>query len=156
MKIHTSNKEKVKTILDNTTIQGSFWDYTLKYELDNSYLKFDDLIDDDYFNMPEFKWSDWLHEKYVFDVQLNTEDVINGIVIKIRDNGIGIAKDFHVKIFDKLFRIPTGDRHDVKGFGLGLSYVKSIVEKHNGTIKVESQLEKGSTFIIQLEAAKEN
>ena len=74
MKIHTSNKEKVKTILDNTTIQGSFWDYTLKYELDNSYLKFDDLIDDDYFNMPEFKWSDWLHEKYVFDVQLNTED----------------------------------------------------------------------------------
>ena len=74
MKIHTSNKEKVKEILDNTKIQGPFWDYTLKYELDDSYLKFDDLIDDDYFNMPEFKWSDWLHEKYVFDVQLNTED----------------------------------------------------------------------------------
>ena len=74
MKIHTSNKEKVKEILDNTKIQGPFWDYTLKYELDDSYLKFDDLIDDDYFNMPEFKWSDWLYEKYVFDVQLNTED----------------------------------------------------------------------------------
>ena len=74
MKIHTSNKEKVKEILDNTKIQGPFWDYTLKYELDDSYLKFNDLIDDDYFNMPEFKWSDWLYEKYVFDVQLNTED----------------------------------------------------------------------------------
>lgn len=74
MKIHTSNKEKVKEILDNTKIQGPFWDYTLKYELDDSYLKFDDLVDDDYFNMPEFKWSDWLYEKYVFDVQLNTED----------------------------------------------------------------------------------
>ena len=89
------------------------------------------------------------------NIQINTEDVINGIVIKIKDNGIGIAKDFHLKIFDKLFRIPTGDRHDVKGFGLGLSYVKSIIEKHNGTIKVESQLGKGSTFIIRLEAAKE-
>ena len=88
-------------------------------------------------------------------IQINTEDVINGIVIKIKDNGIGIAKDFHVKVFDKLFRIPTGDRHDVKGFGLGLSYVKSIIEKHNGTIKVESQIGNGSTFIIQLEAAKE-
>lgn len=74
MKVHTSNKEKVKEILDNTKIQGPFWDYTLKYELDESYLKFDDLVDDDYFNMPEFKWSDWLYEKYVFDVQLNTED----------------------------------------------------------------------------------
>lgn len=89
-------------------------------------------------------------------ITISSEDVINGIVVKIKDNGIGIAKEHQLKIFDKLYRIPTGDRHDVKGFGLGLSYVKSIVEKHNGTIKVESQLGKGSTFTIQLESAKEN
>ena len=89
-------------------------------------------------------------------ITISSEDVINGIVVKIKDNGIGIAKEHQLKIFDKLYRIPTGDRHDVKGFGLGLSYVKSIVEKHNGTIKVESQLVKGSTFTIQLESAKEN
>ena len=88
-------------------------------------------------------------------IKISTEDVINGIVIKIKDNGIGISKDHQDKIFDKLYRVPTGDRHDVKGFGLGLSYVKSIIEKHNGKIKVESQLLSGSTFIIQLEAAKE-
>ena len=88
-------------------------------------------------------------------IKISSEDVINGIVIKIKDNGIGISKDHQDKIFDKLYRVPTGDRHDVKGFGLGLSYVKSIIEKHNGKIKVESQLLSGSTFIIQLEAAKE-
>jgi two-component system phosphate regulon sensor histidine kinase PhoR len=88
-------------------------------------------------------------------ITISSEDVINGIVIKIKDNGIGIAKEHLAKIFEKLYRIPTGDRHDVKGFGLGLSYVKSIIEKHNGSIKVDSQLGKGSTFTIQLESAKE-
>ena len=74
MKIHTSNKKSVEDILNNTVIKGPFWDYTLKYELDNTYLNFNDLIDDDYFNMPEFKWSDWLLEKYVFDVKLNNQE----------------------------------------------------------------------------------
>ena len=74
MKVHTSNKKSVEDILNNTVIKGSFWDYTLKYELDNTYLNFNDLIDDDYFNMPEFKWSDWLLEKYVFDVKLNNQE----------------------------------------------------------------------------------
>ena len=73
MKIHTSSKESVEDILNNNVIKGPFWDYTLKYELDNTYLNFNDLIDDDYFNMPEFKWSDWLHEKYVFDVKINNQ-----------------------------------------------------------------------------------
>jgi hypothetical protein len=74
MKIHTSNKKSVEDILNNTVIKGPFWDYTLKYELDSTYLNFNDLIDDDYFNMPEFKWSDWLLEKYVFDVKINNQE----------------------------------------------------------------------------------
>jgi len=97
--------------------------------------------------------------KYSYDrpsIKIKTEDVINGVVVKIMDNGIGIDKLHHVKIFDKLYRVPTGDVHNVKGFGLGLSYVKSIVELHKGHIKVESNLQKGSAFILHLPAANKN
>jgi len=88
-------------------------------------------------------------------VKIESSDVINGVIIKIKDNGIGIAKEHQLKIFEKLYRVPTGDIHNVKGFGLGLSYVKSIIEKLKGNIKVESNLGDGSTFIIELIAAKQ-
>ena len=81
---------------------------------------------------------------------ISTEDVVKGVVIKIKDNGIGISKDNQQKIFDKLYRVPTGDRHDVKGFGLGLSYVKAIIDKHEGKITISSSLGKGTTFSIHL------
>ena len=90
------------------------------------------------------------------EIIIKTEDVISGVVIKIIDSGIGIDKEHHMKIFDKLYRVPTGDVHNVKGFGLGLSYVKSIVELHMGNVKVESNLQKGSTFILHLPAANKN
>lgn len=71
-------------------------------------------------------------------------------LVKIKDNGIGISKENQAKIFDKLYRVPTGDVHDVKGFGLGLNYVKSIVESHQGEVKVKSNLGKGSEFLVTL------
>jgi len=87
-------------------------------------------------------------------IEIKTESVVGGIVVKISDNGIGISKENQKKIFEKLYRVPTGNVHDVKGFGLGLSYVKAIVEKHNGVINVESTLGKGSTFILNIPIEK--
>ena len=72
----------------------------------------------------------------------------NGFSILIADNGIGISKEDQKRIFDKLFRVSTGDVHDVKGFGLGLDYVSRIVNMHGGTIQVKSEISKGSTFKI--------
>jgi two-component system phosphate regulon sensor histidine kinase PhoR len=83
---------------------------------------------------------------------VSTADQENGILLCISDNGIGISKANQKKIFDKLYRVPTGDVHNVKGFGLGLSYVKLIVEKHGGEVSVESEQGKGSTFRVWLPA----
>ncbi len=87
-------------------------------------------------------------------VTISTRDIIGGIIIRIKDNGIGIAKEYHEQVFEKLFRVPTGNIHNVKGFGLGLSYVKSIIDLHNGNIKIESKLKEGSTFLISLKSSK--
>ena len=85
----------------------------------------------------------------IIDIALSTP--LNNIIeLKIKDNGIGIENTFQKKIFEKFFRVPTGDTHNVKGYGLGLSYVSHIVKQHEGEIEVESVLGKGSTFTVRL------
>ncbi len=83
-------------------------------------------------------------------IDITTENVGNNIVMLVKDQGIGMSKAVQKRIFEEFYREHTGDVHNVKGHGLGLSNVKRIVENHQGTVTVESEKGKGSTFIIKL------
>jgi Signal transduction histidine kinase len=90
------------------------------------------------------------------DLYIKTWNKENRLYFSIRDTGLGIKKENVKKIFDKFYRVHTGNVHDVKGFGLGLAYVKKIVNLHEGEIRCESELNKGTTFTISLPVLKED
>ncbi|MDX1700554.1 MAG: HAMP domain-containing sensor histidine kinase [Melioribacteraceae bacterium] len=84
------------------------------------------------------------------EIVIQTVDSSNAFEIMVSDNGIGIEQRDLERIFDTFYRVPTGNIHNVKGNGIGLSYVKKIIEAHNGTVSVESELNSGSKFVINL------
>jgi two-component system phosphate regulon sensor histidine kinase PhoR len=80
------------------------------------------------------------------EITITTQNQEYGIVISVTDKGMGISRDIQKYIFDRFYRAPTGNRHDIKGFGLGLTYVQSIMQAHNGRVTVSSEENKGSRF----------
>lgn len=84
------------------------------------------------------------------ELLIKTANIGHQLIILICDEGIGIKKEYQKKVFEKFFRVPTGDVHDVKGFGLGLAYIKKIVELHGGSIELQSEPGKGTIFTLSL------
>ncbi|MDO9554401.1 sensor histidine kinase KdpD [Rhodonellum sp.] len=90
------------------------------------------------------------YSKESLQISIKAWDQADKTMISVKDNGIGMSKESVKKIFDKFYRVPTGNIHDVKGFGLGLAYVSTMVEAHHGEISVQSEPGKGSTFTLKL------
>lgn len=84
------------------------------------------------------------------EIRVTLEKTADIVRLSVRDKGIGIAPEYQAKVFDKFFRVPSGDRHDVKGHGLGLSYVAQVLRQHGGSIRVESEAGSGSVFTVEL------
>jgi two-component system phosphate regulon sensor histidine kinase PhoR len=84
------------------------------------------------------------------EINIRTKNEAKGLVVEIEDKGIGISKDQQKRIFDKFYRVPKGNIHNVKGFGLGLNYVWNVVKNHHWKIDVESSINEGSKFIVRI------
>jgi two-component system phosphate regulon sensor histidine kinase PhoR len=90
------------------------------------------------------------YSKDVPEIKISTQNFSDGILLLVEDKGIGISKENQKKIFEQFYRVSTGNVHNIRGFGLGLSYVKAIVQKHGGEISVTSELNKGTAFKVYL------
>jgi two-component system phosphate regulon sensor histidine kinase PhoR len=90
------------------------------------------------------------------EISVHTRNVANGVEVIVKDQGLGMTKEAKKHIFDKFYRVHTGNLHDIKGFGLGLSYVKAIMTAHKGQIDVKSEEGKGSSFILTFPSKTHN
>jgi two-component system phosphate regulon sensor histidine kinase PhoR len=83
-------------------------------------------------------------------IEIHLHNTADQLQFSIADHGIGIPQEYHKKVFEKFFRVPTGDVHNVKGYGLGLNYVSEVIRSHHGTITLNSSPGEGSCFTISL------
>lgn len=156
---------KMKDMNANDLIAGVVNTFALKVEKYNGSITSDleamnswVLVDEMHFTNVIFNLLDnavkYKKEEGELKLHIRTWNEAGKLYISIQDNGIGIKKEDLKKIFDKFYRVHTGNRHDVKGFGLGLAYVKKIIQDHKGSIRAESELNVGTKFIIVLPLLK--
>ena len=152
---------KMKELDANELVLGIINTFAVKVEQNGgtitSELEADDpfiYVDEMHFTNVVFNLMDnamkYKRQDVPMSLEIKTWNANDKFMLSIKDNGIGISKENLKKIFDKFYRVHTGNVHDVKGFGLGLAYVKQIVQAHRGTIRAESELGAGTTFIIVL------
>lgn len=156
---------KMKDLNANELIEGVVNTFKLKVEKYNGTITADlsatspwIFVDEMHFTNVIFNLLDnavkYKKEEGELQLRVNTWNESGKLYISIQDNGLGIKKENLKKIFDKFYRVHTGNRHDVKGFGLGLAYVKKIIQDHKGSIRAESELNVGTKFIIVLPLLK--
>ncbi|MDP4130547.1 MAG: HAMP domain-containing sensor histidine kinase [Bacteroidota bacterium] len=142
--------EVIRRVMDNFALQFQEIQANINLELNARY----DLVEAD-----EVHFTNLIANlidnaiKYSRDklsIRISTHSSVKYLVIRIEDNGIGMNKETQRRIFEKFYRAHTGNVHNVKGFGLGLSYVKSVVDAHHGRIKVESSIGKGTSFTVEI------
>jgi two-component system phosphate regulon sensor histidine kinase PhoR len=150
----TDVHELIHTAVRNNTtaVQGRNGDIALNLEAKNSSAHIDAL----HFTNVLYNLIDNAikYNREAPHIVISTKNINGSLSVSVSDNGIGISPDDQKKIFHKFYRVPTGNIHDVKGFGLGLHYVKHIVEMHHGRISVSSTVNTGSTFTIILPLSK--
>ena len=144
----------IKLVLENYTLQLSEKNGKVELQLnakndliEGDEVHFRNLISNLIDNAVKYSREDLL-------LKITTHSTAKNMVIRFEDNGIGMSKETVRKIFEKFYRAHTGNLHNVKGFGLGLSYVKTIIDAHHGKIKVDSVQGKGSTFTLELPLQK--
>lgn len=152
---------KMKELDANDLISGIVNTFTVKVEQSGGRLTWQLDADDPFIYVDEMHFTNVVFNlmdnavKYrrhdaPLELEVRTWNNNGNFMLSVKDNGIGISKENLKKIFDKFYRVHTGNVHDVKGFGLGLAYVKQIVQAHKGTIRAESELGHGTTFVIVL------
>ncbi|WWC83562.1 Adaptive-response sensory-kinase SasA [Mycovorax composti] len=150
--------EVIGNVVDNFQLQlhEKNGDATLQLQAQKDIIKADEVHFTNLVNNLIDNAIKYSKEHVPIHLKISTHNSGNNIVIKFEDNGIGMNKETQKRIFEKFYRAHTGNLHNVKGFGLGLNYVKSVTDSHNGTIRVESALGKGSTFTLEFPLFKQN
>lgn len=150
------NKEEFNI---NELIEEIIGSYALIIEARGGKLQFAQKADDPYVTADKLQLNNVIYnlldnaDKYSPespDISVSARNVEEGLLVSISDKGLGIKKEFQKHIFDKFYRVPSGNVHNVKGLGLGLNYVKMIIDAHGGVLKVESAVNKGSTFSFSI------